>query len=108
MQIILHTERAGQGEGGTLCTPVHGQDGAFYQGDTNGFFFFLSLRKNKTISILIPQLRQTLIVSTGCINDVDNAHDKPPANADLRTLPAGISTGGGTATTVAASNQMLL
>lgn len=47
-------------------------------------------------------------MSTGCIKDVDNAHDKPPANADFRTLPAGISTGGGTATTVAASNQILL
>lgn len=50
----------------------------------------------------------TLIVSTGCINAHDRAHERPPANADLRTLPAGISTGGGTATTVAASNQILL
>lgn len=50
----------------------------------------------------------TLIVSTGCIRDVDKAQERPPANADLRTLPAGISTGGGTATTVAASNQIFL
>lgn len=50
----------------------------------------------------------TLIVSTGCIIDVDNAQERPPANADFRTLPAGISTGGGTATTVAASNQIFL
>lgn len=50
----------------------------------------------------------TLIVSTGCSNAQDRAQERPPANADLRTLPAGISTGGGTATTVAASNQILL
>lgn len=48
------------------------------------------------------------IVSTGCIREVESAHERPPANADFRTLPAGISTGGGTATTVAASNQILL
>lgn len=40
--------------------------------------------------------------------DVDNAQESPPANADFRTLPVGNSTGGATATTVAASNQMFL
>jgi len=49
-----------------------------------------------------------LIESTGCSNAHDRAQERPPANADLRTLPAGISTDGGTATTVAASNQILL
>lgn len=49
-----------------------------------------------------------MIVSIGCINDVDSAQARPPAKADFRTLPAGISTGGATATTVAASNQILL
>lgn len=48
------------------------------------------------------------IVSTGCSKDVESAHERPPANADLRTLPACISTGGATATTVAASNQIFL
>lgn len=52
--------------------------------------------------------KNTLTVSTGCINAVDNAQESPPANADFRTFPAGISTGGGTATTVAASNQIFL
>nr|GMC95597.1 protein TPX2-like [Ipomoea batatas] len=41
-----------------------------------------------------------MVVVTGCINDVDNAQARPPAKADFRTLPAGISTGGATATTV--------
>lgn len=50
----------------------------------------------------------TLMVSTGCSNAHDRAQERPPANADLSTLPAGISTAGGTATTVAASNQILL
>lgn len=49
-----------------------------------------------------------LIVSTGCIRAQERAHERPPAKADFRTLPAGISIGGGTATTVAASNQILL
>lgn len=48
------------------------------------------------------------IVSTGCSKEVESAHARPPANADLRTLPADISTGGATATTVAASNHILL
>ena len=39
---------------------------------------------------------------------MESAHERPPASADLRTLPAGISTGGATATTVAASNQIFL
>lgn len=50
----------------------------------------------------------TLMVSTGCIRAVDNAQERPPANADFKTLPAGICTGGATTTTVAASNQILL
>lgn len=57
---------------------------------------------------MLLEKQVTLIVSTGCIRDVDNAQERPPANADFRTLPAGISTGGGTATTVAASNQIFL
>lgn len=48
------------------------------------------------------------MVSIGCINEVESAQERPPANADLRTLPAGMVTGGATATTVAASNQILL
>lgn len=44
----------------------------------------------------------------GYSKDVDNAQESPPANADLRTLPVANSTGGGTATTVAASNQIFL
>lgn len=48
------------------------------------------------------------IVSRGYIKDVDKAEDRPPAKADFRTLPVGISTGGATATTVAASNQIFL
>lgn len=50
----------------------------------------------------------TLTVSTGYKKDVDIAEASPPARADFRTLPAGSSMGGGTATTVAASNQILL
>jgi hypothetical protein len=49
-----------------------------------------------------------LIVSIGCIKEVERAEASPPANADFRTSPAGKATGGATATTVAASNQMLL
>lgn len=41
-------------------------------------------------------------MSIGCMTDVDNAHARPPANADFRTLPVCTSTGGATATTVAA------
>lgn len=48
------------------------------------------------------------MVSTGCIRAQESAHERPPAKADFRTLPAGISIGGATATTVAASNQILL
>lgn len=48
------------------------------------------------------------MVSIGYNREVERALASPPARADFRTLPAGISTGGGTATTVAASNQMLL
>jgi hypothetical protein len=44
----------------------------------------------------------------GCITEVESALARPPAKADFRTLPADISTGGGTATKVAASNQMFL
>lgn len=50
----------------------------------------------------------TLTVSTGWSKAVDNAQESPPTNADFRTLPVGISIGGGTATTVAASNHILL
>lgn len=50
----------------------------------------------------------TLTVSIGCSKAVDSAHESPPTNAAFRTLPAGISMGGGTATTVAASNHILL
>lgn len=57
---------------------------------------------------MLLENKNTLTVSTGCINAVDNAQESPPANADFRTFPAGISTGGGTATTVAASNQIFL
>ncbi|CAI0411661.1 unnamed protein product, partial [Linum tenue] len=31
-----------------------------------------------------------------CIRDVESAHERPPAKADRKTLPAGISTGGAT------------
>lgn len=48
------------------------------------------------------------MVSTGCIRAQESAHERPPAKADFSTLPAGISIGGATATTVAASNQTLL
>lgn len=48
------------------------------------------------------------IVSTGCSKEQESAHERPPAKADFSTLPAGISIGGATATTVAASNQILL
>ena len=50
----------------------------------------------------------TFMVSTGCINEQDSAQDRPPANAAFSTLLAGNSTGGSTATTVEASNQILL
>lgn len=39
---------------------------------------------------------------------MDIAQESSPANADFRTLPADISTGGGPTTILAASNQMLL
>ena len=50
----------------------------------------------------------TFIESIGCSREVESALARPPAKADFKTLPVDISTGGGTATTVAASNQMLL
>lgn len=50
----------------------------------------------------------TLIVSIGYNIDVDSAEASPPAKADFRTFPVGNSTGGATATTVAASNQIFL
>ena len=42
------------------------------------------------------------------MREQESAHERPPAKADLKTLPAGISTGGATATTVAASNHIFL
>lgn len=50
----------------------------------------------------------TFMVSTGCIIAAESAQAKPPANADLSTVPVGSFTGGTTATTVAALNQILL
>jgi hypothetical protein len=50
----------------------------------------------------------TFIESIGCSKEVERALARPPAKADFKTLPVDISTGGGTATTVAASNQMFL
>lgn len=47
-------------------------------------------------------------MSIGCITEVESAEARPPAKADFRTFSADICTGGGMATTVAASNQMLL
>ena len=40
--------------------------------------------------------------------EVESALAKPPAKADFRTDPAGISTGGAIGTTVAASNHTIL
>jgi len=40
--------------------------------------------------------------------EVERALAKPPANADFRTEPAGMSTGGAIGTTVAASNHTIL
>jgi len=51
---------------------------------------------------------ETFIVSTGCNKDVESPDARPPAKADFKTLPAGISTGGATGTTVAASNHTFL
>jgi hypothetical protein len=53
-------------------------------------------------------MENTFIVSMGCMTDVESAQARPPAKAAFKTLPDGISTGGGTATTVAASNHILL
>jgi hypothetical protein len=50
----------------------------------------------------------TFTVSSGCNMDVERALAKPPANADFKTEPAAISTGGAIGTTVAASNQTIL
>jgi len=50
----------------------------------------------------------TFIESIGCSREVESALARPPAKADFKTLPVDISIGGGTATTVAASNQMFL
>jgi len=62
----------------------------------------------RNMELFIKVQEHALIVSTGCSKAQDRAQERPPANADLSTLPAGISTAGGTATTVAASNQILL
>eukprot|EP00850_Spirogloea_muscicola_P000984 SM000003S11229 [mRNA] locus=s3:1602849:1608518:+ [translate_table: standard] len=51
---------------------------------------------------------QTFRVSRGCMTQVDSPQARPPARADLRTLPAGIIVGGDMGTTVAASNQTML
>ena len=48
------------------------------------------------------------MVSTGCNKDVERPEARPPVKADRKTLPAGISTGGATGTTVAASNHTFL
>lgn len=50
----------------------------------------------------------TFMVSTGCIIEHESAHERPPAKAAFITFPAGSSTGGATATTVAASNHIFL
>eukprot|EP00850_Spirogloea_muscicola_P006781 SM000032S12165 [mRNA] locus=s32:940315:946351:- [translate_table: standard] len=50
----------------------------------------------------------TFRVSRGCMTQVDSPQARPPARADLRTLPAGIIMGGDMGTTVAASNQTML
>lgn len=48
------------------------------------------------------------MVSTGYSREVERAEASPPAKADFNTLSAGIAMGGGTETTVAASNQTFL
>lgn len=69
----------------------------------------LNLRGN--IGHVIVRYKEEIfafIVSIGYNIDVDSAEERPPAKADFRTFPVGNSTGGATATTVAASNQMFL
>lgn len=54
------------------------------------------------------ELKFAFIVSSGCSNEVDIAHARPPAKADFRTFSVANSIGGETGKTVAASNHRLL
>eukprot|EP00850_Spirogloea_muscicola_P007190 SM000036S13234 [mRNA] locus=s36:52303:58242:- [translate_table: standard] len=70
--------------------------------------FSLLLLKHDEHGAQADSAEQTFRVSRGCMTQVDSPQARPPASADLRTLPAGIIMGGDMGTTVAASYQTML
>lgn len=74
-----------------------------------GFYKVIANNNLGAITISDKEIEAfTFIVSIGCNKEVESADARPPAKADFKTFSADISTGGGTATTVAASNHTFL